>query len=325
MVIPGPDKPSLEKMNHLIELFVESMLQLEKGVSFRIDSHDDPEISHSHLYCNVSDLPFSHKASGLQGHNLKIFICPTCKKPFFLLSHPSCFDSKTFQYRDDWRYIKYLFCACTADPPTAKDISDNQGVHWSALNYLPGWMPAHSSVVEFMHAVFLTMVKHLNKTIILKSGLLNRIRHVKPIEKLEDFFSRLVWPLTTGKGFPKADQWHNQISIIFVALYDAWQHPSDAEIAHFSAAVCILSSQSISPDDVQRGSAALSHAIQSWAHMGCHLTPYYHFGMHFSEQMYEFGPCYATWAFAFEWHNGRLVRVNHNQHKEGELEATLMQ
>lgn len=121
------------------------------------------------------------------------------------------------------------------------------------------------------------------------------------------------------------------------------QHPSDAEIARvntakmdrnlrchygvileFSAAICILSSQSISPNDVRRGSAALSRATQGWARMGCHLTTYYHFGMHFADQMYTFGPCYATWAFAFEWHNGKLARVNHNQHKGGELEATLM-
>lgn len=120
-------------------------------------------------------------------------------------------------------------------------------------------------------------------------------------------------------------------------------HPSDAEIdrvnsakmdrnlrrhyaviLEFSAAVRILSSQSISPDDVRRGCAALSHATQSWARMGCHLTPYFHFVNHFEQQMYEFGPCYATWAFAFERHNGKLAKINHNQHKGGELEATLM-
>ncbi|KAG1725168.1 uncharacterized protein EDB91DRAFT_1254905 [Suillus paluster] len=389
MVIPGPDEPSLEQMNYLIKPFVER-------VEFRVNGHEDPEVSHSHLYCNVSDLPSSRKTSGLQGHNSKFFMCPTCKKPFFLLSHPSCFDHETFQYRDEWRYIKYSFHARTADPPTAKDISNNRGVRWSTLNYLPGWMPARSSVIEFMHAVFLTMVKHLNRIIILKSGLLNRTRHIRPMEKLEDFFSRLVWPveatrlppsLATGKGSPKADQWRNQILVLFIALYDAWQvngevpdrdappsasntknhaaqatmqktlrsrlmelllahnqHPSDAEIARvntakmdrslhhhygvilkFSAAIRILSLQSISPNDVRRGSTALSCATQGWARMGCHLTPYYHFGMHFAEQMYEFGPCYATWAFAFERHNGKLARVNHNQHKGGELEAMLMQ
>lgn len=31
MVLPGPDEPSLEEMNYLLEPFVESMLRLEKG------------------------------------------------------------------------------------------------------------------------------------------------------------------------------------------------------------------------------------------------------------------------------------------------------
>jgi hypothetical protein len=35
MVIPGPDEPSLKQMNHLLQLFVESMLQLENGEDFQ--------------------------------------------------------------------------------------------------------------------------------------------------------------------------------------------------------------------------------------------------------------------------------------------------
>lgn len=31
IVMPGPDEPSLEEMNYLLELFVESMLCLEKS------------------------------------------------------------------------------------------------------------------------------------------------------------------------------------------------------------------------------------------------------------------------------------------------------
>ncbi|KAG1731841.1 uncharacterized protein EDB91DRAFT_1238875 [Suillus paluster] len=359
MVMPGPDEPSLEEMNYLLEPFVESMLRLEKGVEFTVHGHDDPEVSHSHLYCNISDLPSSRKVTGLQGHSSKFFMCPTCKTPSFSLAHPSCFDPSNFKDRDDWRYIKYSFRLRNADSATVDAIHENRGVHWSALNYLLGWMPARSSVVEFMHAVFLGLVKHLNRIILIKSGLLNGTRLVKPMDRLEAFFSGLVRPveanrlppsLSTGKGSPKVDQWRNQIAVLFVALYDAWAHllacnthPSDAEtnrvnsakmdcnlrqhyavILEFSAAVCILSSQSISPDNVCRGRAALSHATQSWARMGCHLTPYFHFVNHFEQQMYEFGPCYATWAFAFERHNGKLAKINHNQHKGGELKATLM-
>ncbi|KAF9222500.1 hypothetical protein BS17DRAFT_767723 [Gyrodon lividus] len=47
MVMPGPEEPSLEQMNNLLEPFVESMLWLEKGVEFVVYGHDDKEVSHS--------------------------------------------------------------------------------------------------------------------------------------------------------------------------------------------------------------------------------------------------------------------------------------
>jgi hypothetical protein len=92
----------------------------------------------------------------------------------------------------------------------------------------------------------------------------------------------------------------------------------------FSVAIRILSSRSISPDEVKRGCAALSRACQSWADMGVHLTPYFHFAQHFQHQFLQFGPCYTTWAFPYERNNGFLSCTNHNNHKGGELECTMM-
>lgn len=43
-----------------------------------------------------------------------------------------------------------------------------------------------------------------------------------------------------------------------------------ATILEFSAAIQILLSHSISPDEVERGCVALSRACQNWARMGCH-------------------------------------------------------
>ncbi|KAG2114909.1 hypothetical protein BD769DRAFT_1629975 [Suillus cothurnatus] len=299
--MPGPDEPSLEEMNYLLEPFVESMLRLEKGIEFTVHGHDDPEVSHSHLYCNVSDLPSSCKVTGLQGHSSKFFMCPTCKTPSFSLAHPSCFNPSNFKDRDDWRYIKYSFHSCNADSATVDTIHENRGVRWSVLNYLPGWMPARSSVVEFMHAMFLCLVKHLNRIILIKSGLLHGTRLVKPMDRLEAFFSGLVWPveanrlppsLSTGKGSPKADQWRNQIGVLFVALYDAWA--VDSEIPESDAP----------PSASNTKNFTAQATMQIWARMGCHSTPYFHFVNHFEQQM--------------------LAKINHNQHKGGELKATLM-
>jgi hypothetical protein len=95
-------------------------------------------------------------------------------------------------------------------------------------------------------------------------------------------------------------------------------------ILEFSAAIQILSSRSISPKKVNCDCAALSKACQSWAHMGCHMTPYFHFTQHLHHQLCQFESCYATWAFPNECNNGFLGRTNQNNHKGGELECTMM-
>jgi hypothetical protein len=95
-------------------------------------------------------------------------------------------------------------------------------------------------------------------------------------------------------------------------------------ILKFSATIRILSSRSISPDEVERGCAALSRACQNWVRMGCHLTPYFHLTQHLQRQFLQFGSCYATWVFPYERNNGFLGRTNHNNPKGGELECTMM-
>jgi len=95
-------------------------------------------------------------------------------------------------------------------------------------------------------------------------------------------------------------------------------------VLEFSAAVRILSSQAISPNEVQRGCAALSRSCQSWARLGCHLTPYFHFAQHMEPQYFQLGPCYGWWVYGYERNNGWLGRTKHNGHSGGELEATMM-
>ena len=97
-----------------------------------------------------------------------------------------------------------------------------------------------------------------------------------------------------------------------------------AAILQFSVAVRILSTRSISPNEIRRGKAALSRAMQAFATMNCHLTPYCHLIMHIPDQLYEYGPCYSNWAWPYERNNGFLGRTNTNRHCSGELECTMM-
>ncbi|KAJ7358085.1 hypothetical protein DFH08DRAFT_1042899 [Mycena albidolilacea] len=62
-------------------------------------------------------------------------------------------------------------------------------------------------------------------------------------------------------------------------------------VVQFTAAVRIITSNSISPNEVRRGCGALELAVQLWARMHCHLVPYFHFSaLHLEEQFLKHGP-----------------------------------
>ncbi|TFK63271.1 hypothetical protein BDN72DRAFT_803396 [Pluteus cervinus] len=95
-------------------------------------------------------------------------------------------------------------------------------------------------------------------------------------------------------------------------------------VIEFTAAIRVLASRSITPAEVQRGFKMLSRALQSWARMHCHLTPYFHLALHMEASFLKFGPCYGWWTFPYERNNGFLGRFNHNGHTGGEIEGTMM-
>ncbi|EIW73997.1 hypothetical protein CONPUDRAFT_68070, partial [Coniophora puteana RWD-64-598 SS2] len=228
MVLPGPHEPNLQQLNNLMDVFVNSAMRLGQGVEFKVYDHNELELVHTHLSMNCSDLPSSRRTNGYQGHASKLFMCPQCCATSFSLVHPSCFDPTQFEPREDWRHIKYAFRARDANEHNAQVIREHRGVSWTPLNYLPGWMPAGSAGIDFMHCVFLTMVKHVTKVIIHGHGLLNSTQETNPIQRLEKFYHDLQWPpevtrLPPSASSVKADQWRNLIHVFFVGLFVAWE------------------------------------------------------------------------------------------------------
>ncbi|KAJ7051311.1 hypothetical protein C8F01DRAFT_1222141 [Mycena amicta] len=96
-------------------------------------------------------------------------------------------------------------------------------------------------------------------------------------------------------------------------------------LLQFTAAVRILISNSISPNEVVRGCDMLENSIQSYARMHAHLTPYFHLVVdHLRDSFLRHGPAPNWWTFPYERNNGYLGRFNHNGHSGGELEGTMM-
>lgn len=101
-----------------------------------------------------------------------------------------------------------------------------------------------------------------------------------------------------------------------------WDHYTT--VIEWAVAIRIWASQSISVAEARRAQDCHNRACQDWARMFCHLTPYFHIMIHFLIFVLCLGPVYAWWAYVYERFNGWLSKVNHNGHKGGELEATLM-
>jgi hypothetical protein len=110
MVIPGPNEPTLEQLNKIMDRFISEMIQLYSGMccskqqvivsdyalghDFRVHGHENKFPVHSVLNTEVSDLPASRKLEGLASFSSKNFMCPQCETPSYHLADPRCFDAE---------------------------------------------------------------------------------------------------------------------------------------------------------------------------------------------------------------------------------------
>ncbi|KAI0046864.1 hypothetical protein FA95DRAFT_1493337, partial [Auriscalpium vulgare] len=90
------------------------------------------------------------------------------------------------------------------------------------------------------------------------------------------------------------------------------------------SALRILGSRKLSRSDALRAHGFLCDAFQSWASMGCHLKPNFHFATHTYDYIEAYGTLYAVAVWAFERCIGILSKFKTNGRSGGELECTLM-
>lgn len=83
-----------------------------------------------------------------------------------------------------------------------------------------------------------------------------------------------------------------------------------------SAASRLLTSWSITLDDVRHGQLLLQRYCQGLLRLGVPLKPNHHFSMHYERYFRLYGPAYAWWLFAYEQFNGILEKVNINNRPE---------
>ncbi|KAG9121715.1 hypothetical protein FRC07_002231 [Ceratobasidium sp. 392] len=168
----------------------------------------------------------------------------------------------------------------------------------------------------------------------------------------DDFMDSVEWPskigrlpkkLATKGGLRKADEFRRLITVLPMALWFVWKGqddsiPNDAEpipddssyvedhirsrqkifelTVLLSAASRLLTSWSLTLEDVKHGQTLLQRYCQGLLRLAVQLKPNHHFCMHYERCFQLYGPAYAWWLFAYERFNGILEKVQINCHPE---------
>ena len=214
-VIPGPKEPSLTINTYLAPL-VSELLQLWRGISFKIYGSITQQIVRVALLAVACDLPAGRKVCGFLSHSANLG-CSRCYCSFaqgFGRRDYSNFDRDLWELRTSERHRKDISELSKCKTKTERANKESEiGCRFSELLRLPYFDPVNMLIIDPMHNLFLGSAKYITKEIWIKKGILNaasldviheRIKRVQvPVS-----IGRLPARIESGTTFT-AEQWMN--------------------------------------------------------------------------------------------------------------------
>lgn len=157
-IIPGPGKPSIDEINHVLSPLVGDLLLFyDPGVFYsQTPNHREGLLVRCALIPLVCDLPAARQMGGFSGHSADKFcsICLLSKKQINSLE-PDKWECRTARTH---RQFALAWKEATSKQ-AREDIFDKQGLRWSALLDLPYWDPVKFTTIDSMHGLFLGNLK----------------------------------------------------------------------------------------------------------------------------------------------------------------------
>jgi hypothetical protein len=152
-VIPGPSKPSLTQINHVLSLLVLELLEFWRGVYYtRTFKFPGGRFSKGAMIPLVSDMLAARQVAGF-GSVTSMFFCTFC---MLTIQDIENLEKHTWPQRT---FHDHLACArewrdCQTERGR-EHLFKLHGVRWSPLLELPYWNPILYTVLDSMHAAFL--------------------------------------------------------------------------------------------------------------------------------------------------------------------------
>ena len=159
-IIPGPNEPSLDAINHYIRPIVDDFVQFWTGVRFtRTFLHSLGRLILCAIILIICDLPAARKIGGFASHGHEYY-CSVCWCTKTEHQGYNNFQYNTWRYRtnEDCRKAAEKFRDATT-PAKANSSFDKSGLRWSELLRLEYYDPTKFLAIDPMHNLFLGIIK----------------------------------------------------------------------------------------------------------------------------------------------------------------------
>ncbi|TEB18729.1 hypothetical protein FA13DRAFT_1577459, partial [Coprinellus micaceus] len=158
-IIPGPDGPSTDQINHLLKPLVDNFIMLWRTGLYlsRAHSHPNGVPVRGAIVPLSCDLPAARQMAGSANYMHTNF-CSECK---LKKSDMNDLDRDSWEPRT-WEEHKYQAerWQNAPTPDACAQLVKEHGVRWSQLLRLPYWDPTRFTLIDSMHAFYLRIFQH---------------------------------------------------------------------------------------------------------------------------------------------------------------------
>jgi len=155
-VIPGPGKPSLDQINHVLSIVVAELLEFWKGIFYTVTSSSPlGRFVKGVLIPLVCDMLAARQLAGFSSAT-STFFCTFCLTTIHDIED---LNKAGWPLRDLSKHLHYAkLWKDSASEADRQALFRKHGIRWSALLDLPYWNPILFSVVDTMHSTYLGMI-----------------------------------------------------------------------------------------------------------------------------------------------------------------------
>jgi len=155
-VIPGPGKPSLNQINHVLSIIVTELLEFWKGILYTATASSPfGRFVKGVLIPLVCDMLAARQLAGFSSATSTLF-CMFCLTTIHNIENLNKAD---WPLRDLSKHLHHAKLWKDSASKAERDANfKKHGIRWSALLDLPYWNPILFSVVDTMHSAYLGMV-----------------------------------------------------------------------------------------------------------------------------------------------------------------------